>query len=47
MQNEQHILVRVGGVTASFSLLDLDNSNHFPLALVRKEVARMTKAQHA
>lgn len=47
VQNEQHILVRVGGVTASFSLLDLDNSNHFPLALVRKEVARMTKAQHA
>jgi hypothetical protein len=45
VRNEQHILVRVGGVSAYFTMLDMDRSDHFPLALIRKEVARMTKAQ--
>ncbi|MEU4171816.1 hypothetical protein AB0F46_33660 [Streptomyces sp. NPDC026665] len=46
VRNEQHILVRVGRVTAHFTMLDMDHEDHFPLALVRKEVARMTQAQH-
>ncbi|MEY2246544.1 hypothetical protein AB8A21_27035 [Streptomyces sp. BF23-18] len=46
VRNEQHILVRVGGVTAHFTMLDMDHEGHFPLALIRKEVARMTQAQH-
>ncbi|MEU8950560.1 hypothetical protein [Streptomyces sp. NPDC048489] len=45
VRNEQHILVRVGGVTAYFTMLDMDHKDHFPLALIRKEVARMTQAQ--
>ncbi|WP_328551074.1 hypothetical protein [Streptomyces sp. NBC_00358] len=46
VRNEQHILVRVGGVTAHFTMLDMDHEDHFPPALIRKEVARMTQAQH-
>ncbi|WP_406368794.1 hypothetical protein OG788_02280 [Streptomyces sp. NBC_00647] len=46
VRNEQHILVRVGGVTAHFTMLDVDHEDHFPLALIRKEVARMAQAQH-
>ncbi|MEV6197822.1 hypothetical protein AB0M19_36135 [Streptomyces sp. NPDC051920] len=46
VRNEQHILVRVDGVTAHFTMLDMDHEDHFPLALIRKEVARMTQAQH-
>ena len=47
VRNEQHILVRVGAVTAHFTMLDMDHEDHFPLALVREEVTRMAKAQHA
>jgi len=45
VRNEQHILVRVGHVTAYFSMLDVDHSAHFPLALMRKEIDRLTEAQ--
>ncbi|MFD9463549.1 hypothetical protein [Streptomyces sp. NPDC060027] len=47
LRNEQHILVRVGGVTGYFTMLAMDRKDPFPLALVEREVARMTKAQQA
>ncbi len=45
VRNEQHVLVRVGDVTAHFTMLDMDHEDRFPLALIRKEVARMAQAQ--
>jgi hypothetical protein len=47
VRNEEHILVRVGGVTGYFTMPAMDRSDHFPLALVEREAARMAKAQHA
>ncbi|MEU8788024.1 hypothetical protein [Streptomyces sp. NPDC048643] len=47
IRNEQHVLVRVGNVTAYFTMLDTDHAARFPLPLIRKELARVTKAQQA
>ncbi|WP_406331476.1 hypothetical protein [Streptomyces sp. NBC_00203] len=45
VRNEQHIFVRVGHVTAYYSMLDMNHSDHFPMALIRKEVGRLAEAQ--
>jgi hypothetical protein len=47
VRNEQLVLVRVGQVTALFSMLDVDHSGHFPMDLIRKQVNRLARAQHA
>ncbi|MET7742631.1 hypothetical protein [Streptomyces sp. NPDC005385] len=47
VRSEQHVLVRVGNVTACFTMLNMDHDDHFPLALIRKELARIAKAQQA
>lgn len=46
VRSEQHVLVRVGNVTAYFTMLNMDQDDRFPLPLIRKELARITKAQH-
>ncbi|MFF0137048.1 hypothetical protein ACFYRN_11510 [Streptomyces sp. NPDC005227] len=45
IRSEQNVLVRVGNVTALFTMLNMDRDDHFPLALIRKELARIAKAQ--
>ncbi|MFC7258828.1 hypothetical protein [Streptomyces lutosisoli] len=46
LRDEQHIFVRVGHVTAYFTMLDVDHSAHFPIDLIRKQVDRLARAQH-
>ncbi|MFE7409603.1 hypothetical protein [Streptomyces laurentii] len=45
-RDEHHVLVRVGGLTAGFTELNVDRKAVFPLAVIRKQVDRLGAARH-
>ncbi|MFE2136067.1 hypothetical protein ACFW9X_23225 [Streptomyces sp. NPDC059466] len=47
VRSEENVLVRVGNVTAHFTMLNMDHDDHFPLPLIRKELARIAEAQRS
>ncbi|MGW7409709.1 hypothetical protein ACWGI9_39460 [Streptomyces sp. NPDC054833] len=46
LRDEHHVFVRVGNTTADFEKLNVRAKAKFPLALVEKQVDRLSSAQH-
>ncbi|MCF3132270.1 hypothetical protein IPZ69_18310 [Streptomyces olivochromogenes] len=46
LRDEHHVFVRVGDTTASFEKLNVGKKARFPLALLKKQVDRLSSAQH-